>query len=1265
MPEKTTVRDILAEFISGLNSQFTSWSPTEFMDFVSANSDLTGDFIPVDDRKNVIVPKGTKLDDCAITEKSLRTLVNSLGRPGRYKGIGGPTAEPITAHGVALRALYKRVHIDLDLNFFGATGRSGESLGETECDRTLLAWVEKCQSVALKVRGNRQRLTLIFGIDADLQKYIVERYGPKIDERSRSIGGISKRIYSLKDGGKVEITLGANNNTIYGYHPEAGRYQQISPDADEHGNVELGAITLEEYEELIGILEEIAVASLNKGGNKGSRVGVEDIWAETREIKDLLEWNESIDASLPATASERGLRLDINSYLDSNTKKTLAGEVVYDGSSYIESFATIDIDADPDDFEYPIGEGVRHSTFRKVGSDVSQLTTLFEACKIEWSDDDVQEIFEDLLNLTDTRGTGRTGSSFTISDARAAFHNNDYVTYSRRYVMRLCAQIYSDILAIIEKKVEKYLCSEDENATEAETIKKNIRKTVKGGLEVLQKSLEDQEVEILSVDVIPAVDINVGDNPFEAALGVTESKKKTQEAKSKEDKAARFRLLASQKVVPLVSEDDIPEDLEDILSDADNRADAIETLKGFKKNAQKYLGADGTANAEIDILGESSEETLAMLRQKTQNEQDLKNRTLSDNLAIVNPIITEHLEKALGNKLSGYTFPFMCQTLVVFTSCFRTMTVVNLDGDHEQRKSIVSPFTLNITGSGEGKTLITNIVTPVVRTFNTAYSNIDKNTVRAFKKTYMQGNNLVDSDKLAKKGEKDDESDHDISANVDKLIDLEAVFASTKVADFLNQQSPRSVTDSTDAGLRVLFKAQQMRKDVARATDNEFCAGTYNHPIAVFSDEIGTKLKALYSSGGGSDTYSGDTQLYCSLKEGDMSTVSRAGTGTVMADNSSITFGGNMTTKSFFDIMKKEIMGTDGMFPRINFTTVKGKEFKKIDSKMPQRWDKRVSSSEMISHYLIGASTVAHLISSNTVNHMFAMNPLKTGKLRFSEAAQVIMFDTMNRAEEEKNRLLKMFPDHDDFIKSCLSKQPKEVSIYAAALTIFDDALVFYNELISKISAGLDPTCPTLSFDEIVDLALSTEKYQVDRFSQLIKTALLCYGSDIESSVYGFHREVTEEATSKAECIYFRSIHTIEYFLYKIDQEIAGDLEVIAKTARNKSIIKSHDLSAYNTNEMFSNTAKAITRYLDVKGDIAEFTETQLCTGSTYAMRKIYNEDKTRVTAIFKTLTNAGIVAEIASSRADSRKYKLAPGVKLYEVEEKVKAASAMLIKSV
>ena len=1288
-----TIQKGLRNFLAALDKKFTSWEPQEFIEFLEANKDFTADFLPVSIRKRVIVPKGTQLDDCNIDFAHLCTMARSLGRPGRFKGIGPDICEPITPWAIALRANYQRVHIDIDAKVFGS---------DCELHPKLIGWVEKTEFAALKVRGSRNRLSLIFGLDVALKEHIDTTYGPKTDSDSeRIIPGVSKLVYSLKDteGAAVEVTIGKNNNTLFGHHPAAGQYQQVAPD-----DMEVGGLTLEEFTELLDILDEISVTAVSRGGAIGNRVTVDDVWEETRDIVDLIEWNDKLDVALATPASERGIHFDINQYLSANTVSLIQGELVHNGSSYIPSHTTIDPDADDDAFNYSIVEGVRHSSYRQTGLDINQIVTLFENLGIGYSEDDVEEIFYELWELTDKDGNGARDSGFTEGDARAAFYgsadatqfNRPLVTFDHRYLINLCAKIFSDVLDVVNPKVEK-IESEDDPDGETE-IAKEIERTATRGVENLSKSIESNNSDLSEESTEVPIDAYVK-NPYELALGTSKRKKaSTKKSKKKKKQKREEKTSASvdasqsdttndadtsakdsdnttrkqsrlERFARIVTPDpkalEMPDDYTDGDEDPASVADAKNKLKGFKEKVRRY-GSGTIADDDVTNLVEiDDEQGLNLVAEKAQQEKDLKDRVTADNLSMINTVIREHLKQTLGHKFVGYTFPFLVQAMIQTVACYRNLEVINLDQNDNKYPTTVAPFGITAISSGSGKSVVSKLSSCVGDLFNTLYSNIDAKEIRKFKKAFMNGSNLIDSSKL-EGGSDPSDSDEEIGYQVETLIELEQLFATTKVNEFLAAPSPRNVGDTTDAGLRGAFRYQQMRKDVAFITNDEYCEGAYSHPVAIYNDEIGSTLKSLYAtSRGGGATYSGDTQLYCALKEGHMKVTARQTTGISMSDNTTVSFGGNMTTKSFLDIMRKEIEGTDGLFPRINFSIMSALPFQEIDTKRKQNWSKGLDSSDLIKHYMMGSALVTHFLSKGIVNYGSSDHPLTTGKIRLSEEAQEIMYEAMNRAEKEKKRMKRMFPTHAEFINSCLDKQPKEVALYSGALTIFDNAIEFYNELITHITTGKAlPECDSMTFEQLVGLSLSKQKRDKQTYAKVIEEGMRAYGATIEKSAFGFDRQVGVEAINKAVCLFYRSIHTIEYFLYQLDKDSANNLNSRAKEARDRSTIRMYDAAGYNTEEQFEWLGKGLIKYISNNGDTCVFTEAKLAINSNRAVRKIYDDDKARLSKMMNVAVQAGILEKAKTRRADSKAYKLSPDVEVHQITDKCVAACKALISS-
>lgn len=1267
------------QLLQRLNTQFRSWQPSEFVEFIRANSDLTDRLIPVSLPKKVpIVPRGTKLDDCRLTPDSLAILANNLGRPGIYPGIGPKGSSPITAHGIALRArmrgVFRTVHIDIDADFFGGA-----------VDQRLVDWVEAIDPYALKTRGNRQRLTLFIGITDELQDYFLDEYDVQYTDdgkvRYRATSKIQYRLKDYKNGeedGNVEIVIGSNNNTMFGFHPSGSQYQQVGPE----DNV-LGALDIDDFQELLAILDEISYSPYLNRGLAGDRITLLEGWEDIDPILSMVRLKDQIDKSFAIPVERQGVTLKISDYLGEKTKRIIAGELYRDKNHYYES--------NPSQ-EFSIREHYRHSTYRHVGQDVEQIKALFVEAGIRYDKNEIPQILETLWDLTDTVGSGVTGSDYTFSEAEDSFNGGQYATYKKMYFTSLCADIFADIRIANEELVAQL--ANDEISS---PVSKELNNAATKGKEHLDTHIREQiEVENdrasqrLKETIHNPVTGNAPvDNPYDVS-GAVKSAEDTNESQADLSQPASsvediddvlsdlssnsaennstldpsqnpfLALIASGKAQPItgaIDIDNLPPDFytaSDNGIDKDDDLDEIQRkLESYKKKGSRFNNDDSYAPSVLDI---TDDDTLDLVEEINLQEAKLRELVFADEKDIIPESIRDHVVQSLDHQLTGYTFPFMVHASVMLVSCARSLEVVNLDANDRKYKTPIAPYGLTVTKSGQGKTLVSNLVAPLGNLFNSHFSKISGKEVVAFKNAYVSSNALLDADKLQKKLDNDEGEDafdnDDLAARIEELTALEQILREKKPAEILNATVARTLGNSTEAGLRMMFALQQTKKDIRRATKGKFFNDAYTFPLTVYNDELGALITDLFS--GSKNNFAGDTQMYCGLKEGHMVATARVTSGLTISDSTSISLGGNMTTKKFVDVLKVELQGTDGFFPRVNLSAMSKKPVEPIDINRPQVWDRDYDSTDYVTYNLMGAGLVSHYLSSQIYKGGCELHPLHTGTIRLSEEAQRVMYSAMNRADLEKKRIQGKFYNYTDFIESTLNKQPREMAIYAGSLWLLDNSLEYFNRLQSVISSGIYSEVEQLDVKSLMALALSSEHHERERFINLIKTAMVYAGPDLEATSVGFDREISKEILQRAESIFFRSVHTFEYFLHQLEKTNATDLQSRAKEARNKKTLREFDPSSFDTEAQLNDFAEALIRRVGTNGTKKHMTLAQVGR-QTRAMRKIYDENKSRLDDIIKVLYRGNVLVDLDNkTKINSTTFRLNPDIQISEIQEKV-----------
>jgi hypothetical protein len=402
--------------IAELNTKFRSVSGDELLEFLKGETTFNKRYLPVNFDKQVVTGMVSSRS-AKMTLDAVEALVNNRGTLQRFEGLNDDeeVSIPVRACGLAVQHRYRTIALDFDCIVFGGT----------KLPQNLLNWISRAISSdrALLVRGNRKRLTMIFRLPEGLAEKLESEHS-------------HKKVFTLDThtSQKVEIGYGYSNNTIWGSHPSGNEYQQVFPTSGK-----IGELPIKSYKELIGILEELAPkTSSYKSNTENGRVYLED----ATEINDILNEIRAYESMNSRFNLGVELKLDIYDLLSDSSKKTIEGEVSFDGSNFIES-----VD------KKGISEGNRFNTWFAIGSDVNAIVWLLERCDIDYDSEQVDEIIDKLCNQTEF-STGKTG--FRESDGIAAFKSTSkYPSIRSEYLSVLIKKIRSLIAVLLQKALDE------------------------------------------------------------------------------------------------------------------------------------------------------------------------------------------------------------------------------------------------------------------------------------------------------------------------------------------------------------------------------------------------------------------------------------------------------------------------------------------------------------------------------------------------------------------------------------------------------------------------------------------------------------------------------------------------------------------------------------------------------------------------------------------------------------------------------------------
>lgn len=434
-----------------LNSEFRTLTKEEFREFIGKNSWIIENLLPVDNAKRVRTGNASS-HLAKMSAKGLETLLRSFGNEIRIDGVNDKESfmkdgvevkiNPIIPAGVAVQHRRRTVAIDFDCLVFGNENR------ETVLPPALIEWIERNEAIALKVRGRRVRMTLVFDSSDELTKYFKSIRSHKI-------------VYTLNSRRKskqiIEISYGTMNNTLFGSHPSNKDYEQILPE-----NNVIDKLSLNSFNELIDILKINSHKPQEHDGRiyDGDRIRLEDVDDEyLQSLYSIIKARKDLSKSM-------GLNIEtkesIKAFLNPKTNDILDGKVFFNCDktySEVEEYSAFSI----------IQPG-RHHTFWNVGTDVWQIVNIFECFGIEYDEAEIEIIIDQLWDMTDSTGELGDGHPYSAEEARASFYcgaRKEYynINYLKKLIKTIAMSVSDSITSAIplknksDKKVAEILQS--------------------------------------------------------------------------------------------------------------------------------------------------------------------------------------------------------------------------------------------------------------------------------------------------------------------------------------------------------------------------------------------------------------------------------------------------------------------------------------------------------------------------------------------------------------------------------------------------------------------------------------------------------------------------------------------------------------------------------------------------------------------------------------------------------------------------------------
>jgi hypothetical protein len=416
------------DYLNNIDIEFKTVTKERFLNF-SVDNKLVNKYLPVDSSKS---PRtgGVSSVKCQMSEAGLKSLLNNFGVDIRIDGINGEESvmkdgveikiHSIKAAAVAIQHRKTSIAIDIDAVVFGDSNLPAE----------LIAWIERNGKKSLMVRGNTQRLVLIFNLANDLEEHL------------KSLHHKNKLIYTLngKARERVEIAFGNCNNTLFGKHPTGKDYQQIMPE-----NNKLGELSLHSFTELTEILQNVSYKVQEDkimGSLANGRVYLDEAYEFLQPLESIVEYRNSSAADLK---THEPLKISIKNLINPQSIRIINGEGYFDGERFVDKDPSID---------KSIIQPGRFNSFFNVGSDVNLIIAILEKFSIDYDIEEVSDVFDRLWDHTDSEGVhGLDGSEFDIEQANFAFNATlGKITSKEVYLQKLVAQIAIEVSLTVTRR---------------------------------------------------------------------------------------------------------------------------------------------------------------------------------------------------------------------------------------------------------------------------------------------------------------------------------------------------------------------------------------------------------------------------------------------------------------------------------------------------------------------------------------------------------------------------------------------------------------------------------------------------------------------------------------------------------------------------------------------------------------------------------------------------------------------------------------------
>lgn len=1152
-----------------LHGKFKTLSKEEILEYVKkedTSKTWIQNLIPVG-RDKCVTTGGASSTGSRMTLKGIECLVNNIGTIQRIDGINHDeeATSTVKPYGFASQCRHDFVTADLDCSVFAVENIDGRNKLVSKLPEKLIIWVAIHHPYALRVRGNRARLTLLFRISPELREYLK--------------GKGNKFNFSLTTGTgeKVEINFGNVNNTVWGAHPTAKYYQQILPDSDINNGL-MGELSLEDFIELEKILTDESYEKSEAYTGKASqgRVLLEDAYEIWAGALDDMDTYRNLSRNFDE-ANKPEFKLSVRDLLNPEVKECLEGLKYFNGSNYKEA---------DDDEVYSVPPGNRYMTWFNVGSDVNSLIWLFDRLDIEYDEDEIDSIIDELWERTDTSSDKPGGDEYTTDNAIANFNATSMaptvkIDYLRNALMPRLRLAISNIWEVSKSK-------------ELERRKKILAE---------RKLQQDTSSD-------PISDGGNSDEPGEKGMNQeTKNDTKNESGEKKKDEF-EFDFESDVKTEP-ISQDDATRILfgEDYVD--------VERKEGERKGHQEKVDKLDGKLPSIDVG-----ELVGNINEKTESSRNAYLDAKSDDWSLFPESLRSHVENTIGTKTDGMSYAMMTQTLALLSASGKHVQIHNLEFDkHKTEKQCDKywtnfvPFTAVVADSGTGKSGIKEKIHYAAIEMLESLEKIDAIEQQLFKNQFGD-----------KKGTKFKENEIDPATKKFKDELLATVTGivtcdhKLQLNEFLSCQNSVTFDSITDAGLRDILRAQEALRDVKDATQNNFFQDAFLHPICLYSDELGDMFKRLYDS---TITFGGSSEFFMQRKSANRLKMGRAGM-MYNFETAAMPIAGNLIPTALRRYLEKEMRdGTIGISPRFNFAYIESKDEDRDRTGEIFNDNKTIEAAVDMMGIMMSARYVSSRATSFGEDCPYYN---RNRPLIYTEDSQTHYGKYLEKIKARTDRLIAKYPEFSDYIKSVKGKASSELAIFAGGICLLEQI----NELWQQVKTMLP------SYEKMFMALTSDNKTDKAKLVQLLEVA-----HATKSTKHIWTREINVNQIKKAEQIVLHHYSYLEMVMEQIAEAHSNNLATRAKEATQEKVIESVKGDSFVLEKQTEKVIKGICQTVLNATPALNFTISELSKRCSIVRTLIKDENIRRAEQIVDMLCELDILERTHISSVGTQKYHL------------------------